>query len=71
MITLLVGIQSSQLLPERARDVTRENKHARIEYAGFADDLVILIDAYKPHEWLIGAVTERLREECQTADRNQ
>ena len=28
-----------------------------------ADDLVILIDAYKRHDWLIGAVEKRLREE--------
>jgi RNA-directed DNA polymerase len=48
---------------ERARDVTRESKNTRIEYARFADDLVILIDAYKRHDWLIGAVTKRLREE--------
>jgi hypothetical protein len=27
------------------------------------DDLVILIDAHKRHDWLIGAVTKRLREE--------
>src|ERR1700694_753091 len=30
-----------------------------IEYARFADDLVILIDAYKRHDWLVGAVDER------------
>ncbi len=29
----------------------------------FADDLVILVDAYKRHDWLIGAVNKRLREE--------
>jgi hypothetical protein len=34
-----------------------------IEYARFADDLVILIDAYKRHDWLVGAVDKRLREE--------
>ncbi len=34
-----------------------------IEYARSADDLVILIDAYKRHDWLIGAVDKRLREE--------
>jgi len=34
-----------------------------VEYARFADDLVVLIDAYKRHDWLIGAVTKRLREE--------
>lgn len=25
-----------------------------VEYARFVDDLVILIDAYKRHDWLIG-----------------
>src|SRR5437588_8942547 len=48
---------------ERAREVTRNGKYCYIEYARFADDLVILIDAYKRHDWLIGAVERRLREE--------
>src|ERR1700752_365349 len=48
---------------ERAQEVTRNGKYTYIEYARFADDLVILIDAYKRHDWLIGAVTKRLREE--------
>jgi RNA-directed DNA polymerase len=48
---------------ERAREVTRQGKYTYIEYARFADDLVVLIDAYKRHDWLIGAVEKRLREE--------
>jgi RNA-directed DNA polymerase len=48
---------------ERAREVTRNGKYTHVEYARFADDLVVLIDAYKRHDWLIGAVTKRLREE--------
>src|ERR1700756_1783257 len=48
---------------ERAREVTRNGKYSYIEYARFADDLVILIDAYKRHDWLMGAVERRLREE--------
>ena len=48
---------------ERAREVTRNGKYSYIEYARFADDVVILIDAYKRHDWLIGAVERRLREE--------
>jgi RNA-directed DNA polymerase len=48
---------------ERARDVTRYGKFTPIEYARFADDLVILIDAHKRHDWLITAVEKRLREE--------
>jgi RNA-directed DNA polymerase len=34
-----------------------------IQYARFADDLVILVDAHKRHDWLVTAVTKRLREE--------
>ena len=41
---------------ERAREVTRNGKYTYIEYARFADDLVILIDAYKRHDWLVGAL---------------
>ena len=48
---------------ERAKEVTRNGKYTYIEYARSADDLVILIDAYKRHDWLIGAVEKRLREE--------
>ncbi len=48
---------------ERAKEVTRHGKYTYIEYARYADDLVVLIDAYKRHDWLIGAVEKRLREE--------
>jgi RNA-directed DNA polymerase len=48
---------------ERAKEATREGKFAYVEYARFADDLVILIDAYKRHDWLMAAVEKRLREE--------
>ena len=48
---------------ERAREVTRNGKYTNVEYARFADDLVVLIHAYKRHDWLIGAVNKRLREE--------
>ena len=52
---------------ERAKEVTLEatndGKYTRIEYARFADDLVILIDAHPRHDWLLPAVEKRLREE--------
>ena len=48
---------------ERAKEVTRCGKYTYIEYARFADDLVILIDAHPKHDWLLGAVEKRLREE--------
>jgi RNA-directed DNA polymerase len=48
---------------ERAKEATRYGKYIGIEYARFADDLVILIDAYRRHDWLLPAVEKRLREE--------
>jgi RNA-directed DNA polymerase len=48
---------------ERAKEVTRHGKYTYLEYARFADDLVILVDAYPQHDWLLKAVDTRLREE--------
>ena len=48
---------------ERAKEVTRRGKYTYVEYARYADDLVILVDAYPRHDWLLKAVDKRLREE--------
>jgi len=48
---------------ERAKETTRNGKYTRVEYARFADDLVVLIDARPGHAWLLGAVQKRLRQE--------
>lgn len=48
---------------ERARETTREAPFTRIEYARYADDLVILVDGFPRHDWLLRAVNRRLREE--------
>lgn len=48
---------------ERAIATTREGKYTNIQYARFADDLVVLIDSHPRHDWLVGAVEKRLREE--------
>src|ERR1700730_11518685 len=48
---------------ERAKETTRYGKYTCIEYARFADDLVILIDAHPRNDWLMAAVEKRLREE--------
>jgi RNA-directed DNA polymerase len=48
---------------ERAKQATRCNQYTAVEYARFADDLVILLDAHPRHAWLLTAVTTRLREE--------
>jgi RNA-directed DNA polymerase len=48
---------------EKAKETTRNGKYTYVEYARYADDLVILVDAFPRHDWLLGAVTKRLREE--------
>lgn len=48
---------------ERAIEATRYKQYTAIQYARFADDLVILVDAHPRHAWLVEAVTKRLREE--------
>ena len=48
---------------EKAKAVTMYRELAMIEYARFADDLVILVSAHPRQCWLRGAVEKRLREE--------
>src|ERR1700683_773461 len=48
---------------EKAVDTTRRGKSTSVQYARFADDLVILIDAHQRNDWLVKAVDRRLREE--------
>ena len=48
---------------EKAIATTRRGEYPNVQYARFADDLVVLIDSHPRHEWLMGAVEKRLREE--------
>jgi len=48
---------------ERAKEFTRKGKYVRVEYARYADDLVILVDGHTRHEDLLRKVQQRLREE--------
>jgi RNA-directed DNA polymerase len=48
---------------ERAKAVTRCGRYDAVEYARFADDLVVLVDAHPRHAWLKRAVPIRLRQE--------
>ena len=48
---------------ERAKEVTRRERWTAVEYARFADDLVILVDSHPRQQWLRQAVEKRLREE--------
>jgi Reverse transcriptase (RNA-dependent DNA polymerase)/Group II intron, maturase-specific domain len=48
---------------ERAKETTRCERFRCVEYARFADDLVIWIDAYRRQRWLRKALEKRLREQ--------
>lgn len=53
---------------EKAKEVTRRGKYAHLEYARFADDLVVLIDKHPRWNHLVSAVEKRLREELDKVD---
>jgi len=48
---------------EKAIATTCDGKYTHIQYARFADDLVVLIDSWPRHGWLLRAVEKRIREE--------
>jgi RNA-directed DNA polymerase len=48
---------------EKAITTTRRGQYTQVQYARFADDLVVLIDSHPRHDWLVKAVERRLREE--------
>jgi RNA-directed DNA polymerase len=48
---------------EKAVSTTRRGRSTNVQYARFADDMVILIDAERRSDWLLKAVDKRLREE--------
>jgi RNA-directed DNA polymerase len=39
---------------EKAVTITRRGKCPNVQYARFADDLVVLTDSHSRHEWLMG-----------------
>ena len=48
---------------ERAIQTTRHGTYTHVQYARFADDMVVLIDSHPRWDWLVRAVEKRLREE--------
>src|SRR2546428_4027196 len=53
---------------ERAKAVARNGQHTYVEYARYADDLVILVNNDRRQDWLVEAVARRLREELAKLD---
>lgn len=50
---------------EKAKEATRTGKYIHLEYARFADDLVVLVDGFRKWRWLVKAVMTRLGQEFQ------
>jgi RNA-directed DNA polymerase len=48
---------------ERAKETTRQGGSESVEYARYADDLVILVGPHPRQDWLLEALGKRLREE--------
>jgi RNA-directed DNA polymerase len=48
---------------EKARTTTWRGRYTHVQYARFADDMVVLIDSHPRNNWLMKAVDKRLREE--------
>ncbi len=53
---------------KRAKEVTQCGRFTYIEYARFADDLVILVDGFRKWEWLLKAAYKRLVQEFEKLD---
>jgi len=53
---------------EWAKEVTRRGRYTYIEYARFADDMVILVDGFRKWEWLLKAAYKRLGQELEKLD---
>lgn len=53
---------------EKAKEVTRRGQYTHIEYARYADDLVILVDGYRRWDWLAKGAYRRLLEELAKLD---
>jgi RNA-directed DNA polymerase len=53
---------------EKAKAVTRQGRYGSIEYARFADDLVVLVDGHSRWDWLLKAAYRRLLEELAKLD---
>jgi RNA-directed DNA polymerase len=63
-----IYLNEVDMMLERAKEVTRHGRFTYIEYARFADDLVILVDGFRKWEWLLKAAFKRLVEEFEKLD---
>ena len=48
---------------EKAKEKTRQEPYTKLEYARFADDLVVLINWHPSNKWLVKATQRRIKKE--------
>jgi len=58
-----IYLNELDMMLEKAKLTTTEGKYTRVEYARFADDLVILVSYHRNSDWLLDAVKYRLLQE--------
>jgi RNA-directed DNA polymerase len=58
-----IYLSDIDVMLEKAKEVTRSGQYANMEYARFADDLVVLVNPHAPRSGLLELVDTRLREE--------
>ena len=63
-----INLTEVEAMLERATRVPQEGAYTRVDYARYADDLGILVDWHRRHDWLLRAVPRRLREEFAKLD---
>lgn len=68
--TLLSNIYLNEVdkMLEKAKEASRNGEYVHMEYARYADDLVILVNWRRRHDWLWQGINRRLREEFQKLD---
>lgn len=50
---------------EKAKATTQKGAYTQLEYARFADDLIVLVNWHPTNRWLVEAVTRRIKEELE------
>jgi len=58
-----VYLNEGDKMLEKAIETTRCGQYTQVQYARFADDLVILISSHPNQDWVVRAMEKRLREE--------
>ena len=58
-----IFLNEIDMMLEKAKEASKTNEYHNLEYVRWADDLIVLVDEFRKHEWLKAAVDKRLRQE--------